>query len=152
MSPDGNSLLYVQSEFEESNANFSPDGHFIAHVSNESGRNEVYVAPFPGAGGKWQVSVDGGSIPNWRRDGRELFFMSPDSRLMAVDVELGPTFRAGVPKPLFEVPGWAGTPTGGAGRYAVSRDGKRFLFSVLSNATESSPITVVLNWTAALKK
>jgi len=149
---DPKPTVFLQTPFGESAAHFSPDGKWIAYHSNESGRQEVYVQPFPPTGGKWQVSVDGGSIPNWRRDGRELFFMSPDSRLMAVDVELGPTFRAGVPKPLFEVPGWAGTPTGGAGRYAVSRDGKRFLFSVLSIATESYPIAVVLNWTAALKK
>jgi hypothetical protein len=121
-------------------------------MSNESGHQEIYVQPFPPTGGKWQVSVNGGSMSNWRGDGKELFFMGPNNRLMAADVELGPTFRAGVPKPLFEVPGWAGTTVGGGGRYAVSRDGKRFLFSVLSGATESSPITVVLNWTAELKK
>lgn len=146
---------FLQMPFNETGPHFSPDGKWIAYYSNESGPQQVYVQPFPPTGDKWQVSVEGGQQPEWRRDGKELFFISLDNRLMSVDVEWTPKFRAGVPKPLFEIPGYSSTlgmGGGTAGRYSVSRDGKRFLFGVGSAATESSPITVVLNWPAALKK
>ena len=151
MTGDRKPTLFLQTPFTESNPHFSPDGKWVAYFSNESGRNEVYVQPFPATGDKSQVSVGGGVYPNWRRDGKELFFVSLDDRLMSADVELGTKFRAGVPKPLFEIPGYPGTGGTTGGRYSVTGDGKRFLFGIGSTLTES-PITVVLNWTAALKK
>jgi eukaryotic-like serine/threonine-protein kinase len=94
---------FLQSEFEEALATFSPDGRFLAYVSNESGRNEVYVAPFPGAGGKWQVSTAGGAAPRWRGDGRELFYMAADNRIMSAEIApKGGRLEIGAVQPLFQ--------------------------------------------------
>ena len=82
---------------------FSPDGRWIAFQSEESGKPEVYVRPFPGPGGQWQVSTAGGGSPRWRRDGKELFYLSADNKIMAVPVRLGPTFQAEAPTALFSV-------------------------------------------------
>jgi len=138
---------FLQTEFEEALADFSPDGRFIAYVSNESGRNEVYVAPFPGAGGKWQVSTAGGSAPRWRRDGLELFYMAPDNRLMSAEIrskETGP--EIGAVRPLLQM---RSVQTPGAG-YDASADGKRFLILTESEQASSEPITLVVNWDAGL--
>ena len=140
----------VQTPFLDAAAQFSPDGKWVAYWSTESGTEQTYVQPFPPTGGKVQISVDGGTQPKWRQDGKELFFVSLDSRMMAVDVELGSQFQAGVPKPLFQIPGYGGG-GGGVGRYSVTRDGQRFLLSI-NNELAETPITVVLNWTALLKK
>ena len=83
---------------------FSPDGRFVAYVSNESGRDEIYVQTFPDAGGRWQVSNGGGSDPSWRGDGKELYYRSPDQKLMAVEIRGGSDFQAGVPQGLFVPP------------------------------------------------
>ena len=123
---------------------FSPDGKYLAYSSIESGANEVYVQPTPPASGRWQVSVNGGSQPKWRRDGKELFFAGPDT-LMAVDVTLGAAFSAGTPHVLFRV---------GLGRvgYAASADGKRFLIPSDEALEADSPIIVVQNWWVGLRK
>jgi len=113
---------YLNTEFEEGDAKLSPNGQFLAYVSNESKRNELYVQTFPEHGGKWQVSTGGGGFPVWSRDGRELHFISADNKLMAVEVKGdGKKFDAGVPKPLFDVPAQA--------QFDVSKDG-RFLIHV----------------------
>jgi dipeptidyl aminopeptidase/acylaminoacyl peptidase len=83
--------------FNDGNAHFSPDGKFISYVSNESGRNEVYVQPYPGPGRTWQISTTGGLDVQWRPDGKELYYRSPDQKLMAVEVQLAPVFQAGIP-------------------------------------------------------
>jgi hypothetical protein len=142
----------VHGPFSEDQAQISPNGRWIAYRSNESGKDEVYVRPFsPGsaaAGGKWQISEGGGWEPRWRRDSKELFYLT-DTKLMAVDVRSdGATFEAGVPKPLFEVR--LGTTTL-RNRYVVSRDGRRFLMNLLAEETTTPPYTVVLNWAAGLK-
>jgi len=140
---------FLQSEFEEAIANFSPDGRFIAYVSNESSRNEVYVAPFPGAGGKWQVSTAGGSAPRWRRDGRELFYMAPDYRIMSAEVNTkGSRLEIGAVRPLFQTRSLQGP----GATYDASADGKRFLVVSESEQAISEPITLVVNWTAALRR
>jgi Tol biopolymer transport system component/predicted Ser/Thr protein kinase len=144
---------FLQSRFDETEGQFSPDGRWIAYVSNETGREEVYVQPFLGAGGKWQVSAAGGEQPRWRRDGKEIFYVSA-GKLMAVDVKTEPQFKAGQPRVLFEDPitlpnhNWAA----GGNHYAVSADGKRFLVLKQTNAVQDTPLTVVVNWTAGLKK
>jgi hypothetical protein len=127
-------------------------------VSNESGRQEVYVQSFSGPQGKWQVSAGGGTQPRWRRDGQELFYVAPDARLMAAPITVaqgGKTIDAGAPAPLFltRLASGAGT---GAGRgvkqqYAVAADG-RFLMNVVVGEPAASPITVVLNWSEELKR
>ena len=84
---------FLQTKFSEQTARFSPDGRWVAYLSNESGRPEVFVRPYPGPGGKWQISTDGGDEPCWSRSGRELFYWQGDNKMMVVDVETKPTFR-----------------------------------------------------------
>ena len=146
---DKQPLPFLVTEFNESQGHFSPDGHWVAYTSEESGRPEVYVQSFPVTGGKWQISTSGGGQPVWRRDGRELFYIDPDRKLMSVEVKAGATFEAGISKPLFDtrIEGYTNN-----NRYAVSPDGQRFLINVPVEAQTSAPLIVVLNWTADLKK
>jgi Tol biopolymer transport system component len=143
---DRKPMVFAATEFSEVQGQLSPDGRWMAYRSNESGREEIYVQPFPPTGGKWQVS-NGGGQPRWRRDGRELYYVAPDSSLMAVSIAAGPTFQAGVPKALFESRVEA---TGIKYSYAIARDGQRFL--LLIEEPKSPAITVVINWTALLKQ
>jgi len=126
-------------------AKLSPDGRFLAYTSGESKRTEVYVQTFPDPGGKWQISTEGGHWPVWSRDGRELYFISSDKKMMAVEVKAeGQKFEPGVPKALFAVPE--------SKQYDVARDG-RFLIQVpQADATGSVSVNVVVNWQSALKK
>jgi Tol biopolymer transport system component len=144
-SGDQKPFPYINTEFQETNAKLSPNGQFLAYISDESKRNEVYVQTFPEKGGKWQISIGGGDFPVWSRDGRELYFISADNKMMAVDVKAdGKKFDAGVPKVLFPVPAQA--------QFDVSKDG-RFLIHVPQNqAATNVPITVIVNWQSALKK
>jgi len=155
----GKPFPFLRTEFSERKAQLSSDGHWIAYESDESGRFEIYVRPFSpdagggaaNAGGKWQISTDGGSDPRWRGDGKELYFLSPDRKAMAVEVAADPAFRAGVPKALFQAPS-AGLQAVGLRQWDVTSDGTRFLFTTPAAATAQAPFTVVLNWQAALKK
>jgi Tol biopolymer transport system component len=135
---------------------FSPDGRWVAYVSNESGRMETYVQPFPQPTGKWQISVQGGGYPRWAHSGKELFYLTDDGTVMAVDVQPdNGAFKAGTPRALFKSNAIFGDHTGSAQNipYDVSSDDQRFLINErLAPAGGSAPITVVLNWTAALKK
>jgi Tol biopolymer transport system component len=134
-------------QFNEGNAHFSPDGKFIAYVSNESGRSEVYVQPYPGPGRTWQISTTGGNDVQWRADGKELYYRSPDQRLMAVEVQLAPSFQAGIPQPLF----LAHIATGASvTKYAPDSSGQRFLVVSTLGREFLTPTNVVLNWSAAL--
>jgi Tol biopolymer transport system component len=153
---DGKPFPYLQTPFDESEGQFSPDGRWVAYVSNESGsRPEVYVRSFQGVAGKWQVSTGGGTQVRWGRDGQELFFLAPDGRLMAAPfvVRAGvATPDPGVPVPLFMTRLASGSNvTGLKPQYSVARDG-RFLMAVALEDLAPPPITVVLNWQAALKK
>jgi serine/threonine protein kinase/Tol biopolymer transport system component len=142
---------FVQTNFVEAQGNFSPDGKWIAYTSSESGQWQVYVRSFPDAGGKWMASTEGGAQPQWRSDGRELYYVAPDRKLMAVEVGGdSAAFAAGVPKPLFEIRNVGGFPAGGG--YDAARDGKRFLVNSPTQEESPRPITVVLNWTADLKR
>ncbi len=128
---------------------FAPDGRWLAYVSDESGRDEVYVQPFPGPGGRWQISYSGGNEPVWSRDGRELFYRDGE-KMMAVPVTTQPAFSAGSPRPLFEGD-YVATRRGEAA-YDISPDGRRFL--MVRRDPRSAPIqlNVVLNWFEELKK
>jgi eukaryotic-like serine/threonine-protein kinase len=141
----------LQTPFNETHAQFSPDGRFVTYVSDETGRAEVYVQSFPASGGKWQISTGGGDQPQWRRDGRELFFMAPDKKLMAVPIVPGDSFAPGSPVALFATHVPSGTLTGNRNHYIVDRDGQRFLVNNLLDADTTQPLTIVLNWSAALK-
>ncbi len=133
--------------FAENTAMFSPDGRHVAYVSNESGRNEIYVQTFPEAGGRWQVSTAGGIDPSWRADGKELFYRSPDQKLLAVEIRSEGEFQAGIPKPLF-----AASVVQGAtrNRYSPSPDGQRFVFVAPLGRDSLGPTNVVLNWPGTL--
>jgi Tol biopolymer transport system component/predicted Ser/Thr protein kinase len=146
---DRKPFRFLASPSEEMHGNFSPDGHFIAYSSNESGKFEVYVQTFPLSDRKWQVSTDGGYEPRWRADGREIYYLSEDRKLMAVSVGADPSFD--VPKSLFQTRVPAGV-TANRTHYVPSRDGQRFLVNTQSGDPSPTPITVVLNWTAGLKK
>jgi len=125
----------------------APDGRWIVYRSNESGRFEVYVQGFPPTGGKWQISTAGGDEPKWRDDGQELFYLEGNN-MMAVEVQPSRTpFEAGVPRKLFEAPLVSEIRRN---RYLVSRDGQKFLL-LTPAARDSRPISVILNWTAALR-
>ena len=150
-------VLLLGTPFNEGLGSFSPDMRWIAYTSSESGRNEIYVRPFLASGlseapalgeGKWQISNDGGAEPKWRADEKEIIFQSPPQGTikMAVDIQAnGPVFKAGVPHRLFTAPfdfGWD-----------VTGDGKRFLLAIPPGEKQAeTPISVVLNWPALLKK
>jgi len=176
ISGDGRFLLYVQSSprgydlgvltlagertsstflgtpFNEVQGRFSPNTRWVAYASDESGTFEVYVRPFPAASGQTQISIAGGMQPEWRRDGKELFYISADGELTAVPVTTdGATFSAGTPHALFDVEVPESNqpyPTD----YAVTADGQRFLVNTVVDQPTRSALTVILNWTADLKK
>ena len=148
---------FLQTPAMEMLARFSPDGRWIAYVSDETGRAEVFVRPFPGSrGGKWQISQGGGQQPAWQRDGKELFYIADDLKLMAVSVQLGETFEAGTPAPLFQtslIPNTFGSTFYWEGsQYLVAANGQRFLMESAVQEQASSPITIILNWTGLLKR
>jgi Tol biopolymer transport system component len=143
---------FIATRFNEGGASFSPDGRWLAYVSNESGRAEIYVQPYPGPGGKWQISTDGGTEPLWNRNGRELFYRS-GNKMMAVQVTMQPAFTAGKPEVLFEKEYSASEFPATGIAYDVSADGQRFLMVKESEqATALTQINVVLNWFEELKR
>jgi Tol biopolymer transport system component len=181
-SPDGQTLLYTtqdpktlsdlwalpltgdrepfpvaQTSFDEVQGQFSPDGRWVAYASNETGRYEIYLRRFPDGGGKQQMTTEGGISPRWRRDGRELFYLTRDDQLMVVPIQPGAdsrTVSAGAPSQLFATRIAIGGNIGGfssKAQYAVAPNG-RFLLNVNTDDTALSPITIVQNWTAVLKK
>ena len=148
---DRKPFVFVENPFTKDEPHFSPDGRWLAYYSNESGRAEVYAQPFPGPGERVRVSTSGGSQPRWRKDGSELFYLDLDGRLMAVTLKAGSALELGVPKVLFQTPITAATPT--IDQYAVTADGERFVvLAPVDGDAPQSPITVILNWTAGLKK
>lgn len=145
---DRKPVPFLHGDFNESEGQFSPDGRWMAYVSDESGGQQIYVQSFPTLGGQRQVSTEGGTQPRWRRDGKELFYLAPDRKLMAVPVKTGATFEADAPRALFQT---ALAASALRQSYAVSADGQRFLLNTPLEAG-SPPMTVVLNWLALLKK
>jgi Tol biopolymer transport system component len=142
---------YLQTQFNEGGGVFSPDGHWIAYVSDESGRPEIYVQAFPLSKQKKRISINGGTGPLWRRDGSELFYIAADVTLMSVPVRIvGTSVEPGEPKPLFQA-GALGNPRTRR-NYDVSGDGQRFLISRPMVASSATPVTVVLNWRTSEKK
>lgn len=153
MTGDQKPFPYLQTAANEGHGQFSPDGKWIAYVSDESGRTEIYVQGFPEKNvGKWQISSAGGDQPQWRRDGKELFYLAPDKTLVSVDVRLTERgFSSDTPKVLFKTNLRSGL-TATKGEYMVAKDGQRFLINTPLEDTAKLPITVVLNWTKLLKQ
>jgi Tol biopolymer transport system component len=142
---------FLRSPFNETVGSFSPDGKWIAYTSDESGRNEVYVRAFPGASGRFQISVNGGMEPRWRQDGRELYYRAPDGKLMAVGVRSAAgSFERETPKALFETH-WV-PPNGLMYGYDVTRDGQRFLGPVPVETESTRALTIMTNWQAGLNR
>lgn len=139
---------FLQTQFAESGAQFSPTGAHVAYTSNESGKSEVYVQTFPAGGGKWQVSTGGGSSPQWRGDGKELYYLSANGRMIAVEVKGGATFEVGLPKVLFEL----AAAQVQRNTFTVTADGQRFLFPRQLRENVTVPFSVVVNWTAEAKR
>ena len=148
---DRKALPFLQTPFLESAPRFSPDGRWLAYISDESGHREIYVQPYPGPGGKWQISTEGGTEPVWNPNGRELFYRSGD-KMMAVEITEQPSFSVGKPKALFEGP-YQPTPATFP-NYDVSPDGLRFLMLKPVEQAQAAPtqINVVLNWFEELKQ
>jgi len=148
MDGSGEPFPVLQSEFAEVRPSFSPDGQWFSYGSNESGRFEVFVRQFPGPGGQWQVSTDGGSESAWSAAGHEIFFLDVGGNLSVVPVETGATFTAGLPEVLFD-PGIF--PTLQRNRYLAAADGERFLVLATLSGESIRPATVVLNWSGGLE-
>ena len=151
LSDGGRPFPFLQTPFDERAGTVSPNGRWIAYVSNELGRDEIYVRPFPQGAGKWQVSTAGGTQPRWRSNGSELFYLADDRKLMAVEVKTETAaFVSGTPNGLFGTHlGIRDTP---GNYYAVAGDGQRFLLNNVVEEAGSSPVTVLMNWTAVRKK
>ena len=146
-------IPFLVTQADETFGQFSPDGKWVAYSSDESGRREVYVQGFapdrvPAAGGgKWQMSTAGGDKPRWARNGKELYYIALDRKMMAVPVKLGPPFEPGVAVPLFETRGVGFFP------YDVHADGRFLVVTPVNTETPvSTPVTIVLNWQAGLKQ
>ncbi|HXR32472.1 MAG TPA: protein kinase [Verrucomicrobiae bacterium] len=135
---------FIKGEANYSNAQFSPDGKWVAYASNETGDWEIYVTKYPGAVGKWQVSRGGGTEPRWRGDRKELFYLGPHRELTAVEVNAGETFSVGAPVKLFAFQARAGISSTDLFTYDVTKDGKRFIVNRYVRPEAVAPLVVVL--------
>jgi Tol biopolymer transport system component len=147
--PELRAAQFLKASSTLKDARFSPDGKWVAYSSNESGRWEIYVTSFPGAQGKWQVSNTGGDQPKWRSDGKELFYLSNDGKIMAIPVKTGANFDAGTPTALFQAKPREMIATSEQFSYDVSKDGQKFLINTQLK-TAVTPMSVVLNWSTKL--
>jgi Tol biopolymer transport system component len=142
----------LQTKWTVRNAQFSPDGRWIAYASNETGRMEIYVVPFPTANGRWQVSSAGGQEPRWRQDGKELFYLSAEGKMMAVAVTASNSFVTGSPVALFQTHRRQPISAQDVFSYDVSGDGQRFLIATKVDEANSAPLSVLLNWALEIEK
>ncbi len=149
---DGQVHPLLQKPWAVANAQFSPDGRFVAYASQETGTWDIYISPFPDFGGKWQVSSGGGEEPRWRADGKELFYLAPDRKLMAVPVKISPALELGTPAPLFVTSPQPPISAQTYFSYDVTSDGQRFLINTRSPNANAAPVSIVLNWPAEAEK
>jgi Tol biopolymer transport system component len=148
----GKPFPFLQTQYNENLAAFSPNGDWIAYTSEESGSPEIYVRKFeagPARGGPRRISIEGGSHPKWRHDGKELFYLSPDRKLMSVEIDTSPVLKAGRPRPLFQT---RIQMADFLASYAVAATGQRFLVNKPAEETESGPVTVISNWNPGAKQ
>jgi Tol biopolymer transport system component len=142
---------FLQTPANEVRGVFSPNGRWVAYESDESGKKEIYVQSFPASGAKWQISVSGGTQPRWGRDGKELFYLSGERRITSVEANTeAATFTHGTPKTRLDTPILRGEDHPGT-QYVVSADG-RLLVNTVPEEGPNSPINLIVNWTAVLKK
>jgi dipeptidyl aminopeptidase/acylaminoacyl peptidase len=143
---------FLRSEFNEFHGQLSPDSHWMAYTSDESGQRQVYVRPFPAGPGQWNISLTGGEAPRWRGDGQELFFVAADGKMTAVPVKsMGTKFEPGTPQPLFDA-NLIEPPNEPILDYDVTADGKRFLIVTTASGSLPATLNVVENWDADLQK
>jgi len=150
--PELKTSLFLKAPSVFGNAQFSPDGKWVAYASNETGKWQIYVTSFPEAHGTWQISTIGGEQPRWRGDGKELFYLSSDYKMMAAPVSTGPNFDSGKPVALFQTTPRQPVSFNDLFVYDVSRDGQRFLINTVVKEAATSPMSVVLNWPARVNK
>jgi Tol biopolymer transport system component len=151
VNPGGGKMKeFLPSPGAVTNGQISPDGKWVAYASNESGDWEIYATTFPGAQGKWQISRGTGREPRWRGDGKELYYLSPDSTLMAVPVNVAGGFATGAPVPLFKVVGRAQISSTDVYTYDVTKDGQKFIVNRYVKPDHVDPLTIVLNAGAAV--
>ena len=143
--PELRSTQFLKASSTLKGGRFSPDGKWVAYASNETGRWEIYVTSFPEAHGKWQVSNAGGDQPKWRSDGKELFYVSNEGKIMAVPVKTGANFDMGTPTALFQANPREMIATSEEFTYDPSNDGQKFLINTQIK-TATAPMSVVLNW------
>ena len=149
--PDFQPKPYLQPKWIVRNAQFSPDTKWVAYSSNETGNWEVYVSPFPSGTSKWQVSRGGGE-PRWRRDGKELFYLSAEGKMMAVPVRLGTSFEAGSPLVLFQTHLRQPISAQDVFSYDVTGDGQKFLVNTKVDEPNATPLSIILNWALEMEK
>jgi Tol biopolymer transport system component len=142
----------LQAKWTVRNAQFSPDGRWMAYASNETGSMEIYVSPFPSGSGKWQVSSAGGQEPKWRHDGKELFYLSPEGKMMAVQVKAGAGFESSSPVALFQTHRRQPISSQDVFSYDVSGDGQRFLIATKLDEANAAPLSIHLNWASDMGK
>jgi Tol biopolymer transport system component len=142
----------LQAKWTVRNAQFSPDARWMAYASNETGSMEIYVSPFPSGNGKWQVSSVGGQEPRWRQDGKELFYVSAEGKMMAVAVKMGASFEAGSPVALFQTHRRQPVSAQDVFSYDVSGDGQRFLIATKMDEGNAAPLSITLNWASDMEK
>ena len=146
MNAEKKQRVFVQTAYNEEDGRFSPDGRWVSYSSNETGQSEVYIRPYPGPGAPIKISPAGGAVAHWRRDGRELFYVSNDNKMMSIDIRMAASsLEIGTVRELFPR-----TPIMEA--YDVFPDGKRFLINRVIEPTVTDPVTIVVNWMQKLKK
>jgi len=142
----------VHARWTVRNAQFSPDGRWVAYATNETGTWEVFVSPFPNANSKWKVSRSGGEQPKWRRDGKELFYFSGEGKMMSVSVKTGSNFEAGTPVALFQTHTRQPISSMDLFSYDLTVDGQKFLINARVDEPSSAPLSIILNWASEIEK
>jgi hypothetical protein len=152
LAPEKKSSLLLNIKASNHDAHFSPDTKYVAYTSDESGQDEVYVVPFPTPTQKWRVSTSGGTRALWRHDGKELFYLAPDGKLMSTSISgSGDALTFAKPAPLFQAPFQTSGPSNVGRPFDVAPDGQKFLVNAVVETTPQ-PMTLVTNWTALAKK
>jgi hypothetical protein len=147
--PEGTATLLFKTPHKERGGELSHDGRWIAYSSDETGRDEIYVQPFPATGARWRISTQGGVTPRWRGDDRELFFLDPTQKtIIVVDVRLAPAFSTGEPRSVVPAP----RIREGGTHFDVTADGHRVLIVQEVQGLPTRAITLVQNWTAGVKR